>query len=259
MEKTRFSKLLNYLPAVIAFSAAVVAVIGAPKWNAQADGFSKITSQGWLVLAIGAMALCASILVTARNSTVQAKQKQLKEQIAAIGRSQLMRAMNHTIFPFRDSVIWREQCEKPESPMDLLNPERREILASLDLNADSSYRYGSSDVVKWHSLLESAATKGAQEITTALQIYAAYLPADVMEAMSKLLYSDFLQHRLLRIHDIIDANTRGNPDRAVPFFWAKQDGMHNADYEQFWRFMAAAMILCGTGRTQQGHPKFADV
>jgi hypothetical protein len=256
MRKPRFSKFLDYLPPVIAFTAALVAVVGSPKWNGEAVGLSKITPLGWLVLAIGAMALTATILVTRRNRREQLQQKQMKERISAIGKKQLLRAIGHVTSPFCISVMWRDKCEVPESPIDLLDTKRRDILSSLDLNADSTCRHGTFEVVKWHSLIESLATRGAYEITTALQIYAAYLSPEIIESTTGLLYSDFFQYRLLRIHDIVDANTHGNPDRPVPFFWAKKEEGYNTDYEEFWQLMATAMTLCGSDSTQHGSPRF---
>jgi len=257
MRAPRLSELLDYVPPVVAFIAAAVAVIGSPKWNSAVLGLSRITPLGWVVLAIGVMALIASVLVTSRNKKDQAKQKHIREHLAAIGASQLLRALNHAVHPFSNSSIWQEQCEAPESPTDLLDSERRKILATLNLNSPSPYADGSFDEIKWHSLLESAAARGVHEITTILQIYAGYLSPEVMDAITQLLYSDFLQVRLLNIHDIVLANTHHAADRPVPFFWVADDRMHNADYEEFWRLMANAMTLCGAEMTQHGEPKFA--
>jgi hypothetical protein len=256
MAGIRLIRFLDYIPPLIAFAAAVVGVLGAPKWDAQAAGLSRITPMGWLVLAIGATALSASVLLTARNHREQTNQKQAKERITEIGKSQILRAINHTVFPFQHDTIWRRQCGRPESPLDLLDDARRECLATLDLNSDSTYRNGSYDVVKWHNLLQSAAQKGAEEIRIALQIYASYLPPDVMEATTSLLYSRFLQYRLLLIHDVIDANTHNDPNRPVLFFWVRNDRMHNAEYEELWDLLAKAMALCGAQMTSTGNPRF---
>lgn len=256
MPKLRPSAL-DYVPPVIAFIAAVAAVIGSPKWNSKAAGLLKITPFGWTVLAIGTLALVASLLVTARNKGDQVKQKQLKEQIAAIGRLQLLKAMNHTVHPIAYSAIWQQQCEIPETPADLLTPERRKILAALNLNSASPYADGSFTEIKWHVMLERAATEGAKEITTTLQIYSGYFSPQVMDSVTRLLYSDFLQSRLLHIHDIVLANTHRDPSRAVPFFWAAHDGGRNTDYEEFWSLLEAAMILCGADRMDSGRPKFS--
>lgn len=248
--------IIDYVPPVIAFIAATAAVVGSPKWDSKAAGLLKITPYGWTVLAIGALALVASLLVTARNKDDQAKQKQLKERIATIGRSQLLRAMNHAIHPISYSAIWRGHCESPETPADLLSPERRKIFASLNINSASPYADGSFAEIKWHSMLERAAAEGAKEITAALQIYSGYLSPEVMDATTRLLYSDFLQYRLMHIHDIVLANTHSYPDRVVPFFFADEDNGRNLDYEEFWRLLETAMVLCDAERTSKGQPKF---
>jgi hypothetical protein len=140
--------------------------------------------------------------------------------------------------------------------LDLLDPERRKILSTLDLNSRSPYADGSFEEIKWFSMLERAAQEGSDEITTTLQIYASYLSPDVMDATTRVLYSDFLRFRLLHIHDIVQANTHRDANRPVLFFWVADDRMHNPDYEEFWRLLGHAMTLCGAEVTAEGRPKF---
>lgn len=256
MRKDQRFQFLDYVPPIVAFLAAVAAVIGSPKWDPQAPGFSKITSFGWIVLGIGLLALIISMLVTSRNKREKVSQKKTRERIASIGAKQLLGAFQHAIHPFVGDSIWRRQCEPPESPLDLLDPARRKILASLDLNSASPYADGSFEEIRWFSMLERAAKEGSEEITTTLQIYASYLSPEVMEATTKLLYSDFLRFRLLHTHDIVLANTHRDANRPVPFFWVADDEMHNRDYEEFWQLLARAMTLCGAETTPQGNPKF---
>lgn len=71
MRQNRFPKYLDYMPPIIAFMAAVMAVVGSPKWNEKAVGFAKITPLGWLVLVIGFLALIATLLITMRNRREQ--------------------------------------------------------------------------------------------------------------------------------------------------------------------------------------------
>ena len=51
-EKDRRFRFLDYVPPIVAFIAAIAALVGSPKWDKAAPGFSKITSFGWIVLAI---------------------------------------------------------------------------------------------------------------------------------------------------------------------------------------------------------------
>ena len=168
----------------------------------------------------------------------------------------MLRAFQHAVHPIASDSIWRRQCEEPASPLDLLDPERRKILATLDLNSKSPYADGSFEEIKWFRMLERAAREGSEEITTTLQIYAGYLSPEVMDATTKVLYSDFLRFRLLHIHDIVQANTHRDANRPVPFFWVADDEMHNPDYKEFWKLLAHAMALCGAEESAEGRPEF---
>lgn len=246
MQKHPRFQFLDYVPPIV----------GSPKWDPQAPGFSKITPFGWIVLGIGLLALVISMLVTSRNKREKVVQRKTRERIASIGAKQLLGAFQHTIHPFAGDSIWRRQCAPAESPLGLLDPERRKILASLDLNSASPYADGSFEEIRWFSMLERAAKEGSDEITTTLQIYASYPSPEIMEATTQLLYSDFLRFLLLHTHDIVRANTYRDANRPVPFFWVTDDEMHNRDYEAFWPMLAQAMALCGAETMPQGNPKF---
>lgn len=256
MRNERRFRFLDYAPPIVAFIAAIAAVVGSPKWDTAAPGLAKITPFGWLVLAIGLLALVTSLSMTSRSKREQVKQRETKERIASIGTHQLLRAFQHVVHPISSDHIWRRQCKEPESPLDLLDPERRSILSSLDLNSKSPYADGLFEEIKWFRMLERAAREGSEEITKTLQIYASYLSPDIMEATTKVLYSDFLRFRLLHIHDIVQANTHRDPNRPVLFFWAAEDERHNPEYEGFWRLLAHAMALCGAQISAQGRPMF---
>ncbi|MFC5742740.1 hypothetical protein [Dyella tabacisoli] len=255
MKRIHLPKFLDYIPPIIAFAAAVVAIVGTPKWDGTAVGIAKITPLGWLVLGIGLMALMATVLITARNSREHAQQWQTRERILATGKAQLLRAVLHTIHPLSSSFIWRNQCDAPESPADFLHPSRRETLAALELTSVSPYKDGSFEDIKWHQMLERAATEGASRIVTTLQIFSTYFPAEIIETATQFLNCEFLQMRLLRINDLVNANTHFNKARPVPFFMVKEDEMHNQSYEEFWMLTASAMTLCGA-EVSKGQPLF---
>jgi hypothetical protein len=255
--RARWYPLLDFLPPVVAFIAAIVAVIGAPKWDTDARGLAKVTTLGWAVLVIGLIALGSSLLVTVRNHRQQREQAHRRERIAQIGMRELLRAVDHATFPFKHDSIYGGKCEAPPSPLDLLDQKRREVLAQVNLNSASPYAGGSFEPVKWCELIQNAAVKGTALATTALQIYASYLPPMVMEITSDLLNSPFLRMGLLEMHELILANTYGDKNRRVPFFWVKDNKMHGADYENFWRLVAAVMAACSPGDAEmQTRPQF---
>lgn len=51
------------------------------------------------------------------------------------------------------------------------------------------------------------------------------------------------------------ANTHGDANRQVPFFWVAGDRMHNRDYQEFWQYLARVMALCGAETAPQGSPR----
>jgi hypothetical protein len=256
MTSPRLSKLLlDYLPPVIAFSAAVVAVVGAPKWNDQATGFAKITHIGWMVLFIGFLALAVSMVVTAKNNREKTQKRQMQERICAAGKAQMLEAVLHSIHPLRNDTIWKRQG-RPTSPLDFLDPKRRELLAELNLNSVSPYMSGNFKEIKWHTMFEKAAKAGTKSMVTTLQIFVTYLPFEVIDAATKLLNCTFMQIRLLRMSDLVEANTHHDKNWRVPFFIVRNDEMHNQEYEEFWNLITQAMKLLGAESLPDGRPKF---
>ena len=86
-EKDRHFRFLDYAPPIVAFIAAVAAVVGSPKWNTAASGLSKITSFGWLVLVIGLLALITSLSVISRNKREQVRQPRQRSASRRLARA----------------------------------------------------------------------------------------------------------------------------------------------------------------------------
>ncbi|TAJ52987.1 MAG: hypothetical protein EPN60_18600 [Nevskiaceae bacterium] len=242
MIRSRLSRSLDYVPPVVAFIAALVAVVGAPKWNEAAIGLSKVTLVGWVVVGIGAVALMTSLLVTKRNHASQASQQALRNEIALIGQDQLLRGVERIVCVFKESRLWHEGHPEPLSPADLLATDRRAALSRLNLNARSPY-YDGKEYPKWWEMFENTARQGSEQLTTGLQIYVTFLAPEIIEATTKLLNCEFM-HRLHHVQSIIDANTKDNPERSVTFFWVAPDEHHRCGYEEFWSLVAKVMGLC---------------
>lgn len=242
MKIARTSKALDYIPPMVAFGAALVAIVGAPKWNDQGVGIDKITSTGWIVAGISLAALLATLLVTLRNHRQQVLQQALRTDIATTGRNELLRGVQHAVCVFRESRLWDKNHPEPNSPLDLLNNERRSALASINLNGMSDYADGRG-TVKWGEMFERTAIKGAAQITTALQIYVTFFDAALVESATRLLNCEFM-HRLQHIRDIIDANTRSEPERPVCFFWVSPGEHMRSGYEEFWPLVAEIVRHC---------------
>lgn len=242
MKQSRFTRASDYAPPAVAFIAAVGAVVGAPKWNEQAEGLAKLTPLGWTVVGIGLAALVASILVVRRSHRESAAEKAAKAHIARLGRDQILRGIDRMICVFRFSSHWHPKCEEPTSPIDLLSTERRSALSKLNLNSPSPYADGKG-CVTWWEMFENTANQGAAQITTALQIYGTFLNPEVIEGATMLLNCEF-QHRQQHIHDLVDANTRGDPNRPVRFFWIDPGERFDSGYTEYWNLVAGLISLC---------------
>src|SRR5688500_14767708 len=60
--------MTSYIPSSVAFAAALLALVGASRWNRSERGFRKLTTAGWISLGLATAALLASILQTARSA-----------------------------------------------------------------------------------------------------------------------------------------------------------------------------------------------
>jgi hypothetical protein len=256
VKKRRFFKILDYLPPAVAFAAAVIAVIGSPGWDPNATGLSKVTAAGWFVLLLGAAALITSILITLRDARQSIEEEERQIRVANIAKSQLLSALGHMVYPLVGREIWGKALEPANAPLEMLNAERRNLLASLNLNSASPYADGSFAEIRWHEMIERAGHEGVERITTTLQIYASYLEFNVLEALTILLDSPFLKHRILHMHDFILANTHQDANRPIMFFFVANDRMHNDDYITFWTHMANALKVCGANTSHSGDPLF---
>jgi hypothetical protein len=252
-EKT--SRFLDYLPPIIAFAAAIGALVGTSKWDEHAVGFSRIRPLGWAVLGVGVLALISSFLVTRRNHHTQVAQRAVREEIAALGRRHILRGLDRIVCIFRGFSVWHGKLPEPESPLELLEPERRSILAAINLNSLSPYADGKGSV-KWWLMFETTAKEGSREIVEALQIYVTFLEPAAIHAVTRLLNCDFLRVHLIHIHDIIDANTTHDSDRKVTFFWVDNSEQPRCGYETFWNCVAEVLRLCSDEETSSGQPRF---
>ena len=249
MKPSRFARALDYAPPTIAFIAAIGAIMGAPKWNEQASGLARLTALGWTIVAVGLAALIASILMTRRNHNESTAQKAVQARLARLGQDHILRGLDRMVCLFRLSSYWHPKYEEPTSPLDLLSSERRSALSKLNLNSLSPYADGKG-CVTWWKMFEDAATQGAAEITSALQIYVAFLDPEVVETASTLLTCEF-HLRQQHIHDIVDANIRSEPNRPVRFFWVDPEERLDSGYTEYWNLVAKLIGLCAPGPLEE--------
>jgi len=145
--------------------------------------------------------------------------------------------------------------EAPTSPADFMDTARREVLSALELTGTSPYSDGSAKDYPWHEIIQGAAKEGRKRVITSLQIYSGYLPAEVMDVVTRYINSEFLWMRLAGLTNVVNANVRFAPGRPVSFFMVRHDDMHNPGYKEFWTLLDQTIRLCG-GKTSDGRTVF---
>src|SRR6266480_4637196 len=77
--------MLDYLPSLLAFAAAVLAIGGETKTNVSERGLRRLTKAGWIALCLAVIALVASTAITRRTQRaleVQAHQRMFLRSVA---------------------------------------------------------------------------------------------------------------------------------------------------------------------------------
>lgn len=197
--------LIAYLPAIVAFAAALVAIVGAPKWDPTQTGRRRLTQAGQVVLALAALALLASSILTWRAQSAADTQRINRERVTLIAHTELRRALRQLSGPF-DDALWEtgrsfSLGEFGIVPAGILDPQSRKALASLNLHAESPFTPAEGPPLAWGAALAENARAAAGQIDRVLQTYAAYLDADILVLISDLQTSEFFQLRLLGLDD----------------------------------------------------------
>ena len=226
---------LLYIPAVVGFAAALIAIGGAPKWDPTQHGLRRLTATGRVALAMAAIALLASSVLTWRAQQSADFQRIQRERITTVAHTELRLAIRQLSGPFFE-VLFRETGQVPPEfglvPLNVLDQPNRTVLAALDLNAASPFTPATGPPLKWWDAFQGSATNASKQIDRVLLIYAPYLDSDVLALVSELQTSEFLVMRLQRLGEHVTMNA--SEGRPLPFRYAEPSPDHPWGYEHFW-------------------------
>ncbi len=219
----------DYIPSIVAFAAALVALVGKPKWDPEKRGLRRLTPAGRLTLALASIALLSSFALTWRAQQAADLRRIQQEKITRVAHTELRLALQDLSGWFVE-VLWQAKLDTvvpgyqgPRTsglifPQCMLDDRDRAMIAA-KLKAQPG----------WRDSIKDAAIRSSAEIDRTLQIYAAYLSPDVLDAVSALRHSEFL-FRIQRIEE--------QPMLDVP---PGDRGHYPPDafgYEQFWKLVA---------------------
>ncbi len=219
----------DYIPSIVAFAAALVALVGKPKWDPKKRGLRRLTLTGRLTLALASVALLSSFAFTWRAQQAADVRRTQQEKITRVAHTELRLALQDLSGWFVE-VLWQAKLDTvvpgyqgPHTsglifPKCMLNDGDRAMIAA-KLKAQPG----------WRDSIKSAAIRASGDVDRTLQIYAAYLSSDVLGAVSALRHSEFL-FRIQRIEQ--------QPMLDVPPEDRSRYPPDAFGYEQFWKLVA---------------------
>ena len=85
--------LLPYISAIVAFLAALIAVVGKPKWDGSKHGFRRLNRTGLLAVALASMALACTIGLTWSAQRAAEEQRTQRDEIRKLAHTELRLAI----------------------------------------------------------------------------------------------------------------------------------------------------------------------
>jgi len=230
------SAMLDYIPIILAFAAAIVAIGGEKKMNPAKRGLRRLTKTGWAAFALAVVALLTGIATTWRSHVALEAQARQREILHSVADTEIRLAL-HTI---TQNFFLLLDDDAPDARFALVPPhvfdsKRIQAAQSIDIRQPLPIF---SPPTCWAELLRSSADRGSQQLTQALQIYAPYLDPEVLALLSELRTSDFLVLRLRGLDDYVSMNKQVDK---LYFDFVDPPGMldhMDTGYDHFWKIMS---------------------
>ncbi len=227
--------MIDYIPGVVAFAAAALATFGGDKTAKSQRGLRRLTRVGWLAIILAIIALIAGAAVTYRSQQALAEQERQRKVLRSIADTEVRLALR-TLTGWFFMLVGDDG---PEARFILAPPhilDRDKILAAQEIDIRKPMEIF-SPATSWIELLESSTTRGSQQLTQALQIYAPYLDPGTLELISELRTSEFLILRLGGLRDYANIN---KDVKELHFHFIDPPGMldrMDTGYERFWKIV----------------------
>ncbi len=230
-------RVLDYIPGPLAALALLVSIGGSAfSWNQAQGGLKGLTALGWTAIAMGALALFGSLILTWRNHRELDSATRQRQRLREVAHAEVRLAIKQVTFPF--FTLFGDDTEEAMldlSPEHIEDPERLSRVLAIDIRSKDRPFPGGTFDIPWSQILKMNADRGADRIDRALQIYAAYLEAEVIELLSDFRTSEFLVLRLQGLDELVEMNTRVKLLR-FPFPGSRKgETLGMFGYQGFWR------------------------
>ena len=230
-------KTLEHIPAVVAFLAVIMGMSTNPKWDPTQAGLHRVTAFGWATAGLGVTALVASGVLTRIRQRELDRQTTQRKQLRRTSHAEVRLALRQVTWPFFS--LFGDDSEEAEFqlvPEHIEESARMASVMRIEVRSRTPGLSGSTFEVPWAEVLKGNADRGTERIDRAMQIFAAYLEPEVLEALSELRTSEFLW-RLRTLDERVNTNTHV---AFLEFPFPNPPGASNQmefGFRQFWRLV----------------------
>ena len=241
--------LVEYLPAIVAFLVAILAISGSKKWDAEKRGIKKLTRSGRITVLLATIALISSLfLVRRKQEELDLKRKSFAE-VKSIAYKRIKSSLSVFSNPFREA-LWNICDDMPNQngdtsyPINILNPAHRNALASLNLKSLSPAWSPESGDINWGNWFSYSAKQSDKQLLEAIDIYNSYIEPDVLIRIEEIRNSEFYW-RVKDLDELIQANDHVD---TLAFIYAetKPYSFGDVGYDDFWTNMIHLESLLST-------------
>src|SRR6266568_8966791 len=102
--------VVDYLPSIVAFAAALVALVGKPKWDPEKRGLRRLTLTGRLTLALASIAILSSFALTWRAQQAADLRRTQQDRITRVAHTELRLALQDLSGWFVE-VLWQAKLD----------------------------------------------------------------------------------------------------------------------------------------------------
>jgi len=244
--------MLDYLPIILGFAAAMLAIGGEKKTNPAGRGLRRLTKSGWAALMLAMVALLTGVATTRRSHLALEAQENQRRILRSIGDTEVrvsLRTITNWFF-----ALFHEDIKKTRLdlvPPHLFDNERIQAVKSIDIRQPVFLSPDYSE--SWAHILKSGADRGSQELNQAVQIYAPYLDPEVLSLLLELRTSDFLELHLKSLDRYADMN---KSEKTLNFYFVKPRGSVQPQapgYERFWEILSRLDTILEKDKTRLDH------
>jgi hypothetical protein len=155
--------LIDYIPGIVAFAAAALAVIGGKTIDKSKRGLRRVTWVGWSSIILAVLALAAGIVITRQSQEALEEQKQQRKIIRSVADTEVRLAIRTITQRFfflvgDDNATTRFALVPPH----ILDMQRVQAAQSMDIRESPSFV---SPPTSWAELLKSSGDRGSQQLT----------------------------------------------------------------------------------------------